>query len=142
MNTDARQRLETLLDREIQLAEELAGTLLRERAALTGSEASEVAAQAEKKVRLLADFAALEGERQRLWEPPVGEVAPSIATRWRSLMQIMTRCRMANDVNGYMINVRRHQVAQLINILRGGPAVTYGPEGKTSVKALRALARA
>jgi flagellar biosynthesis/type III secretory pathway chaperone len=93
-------------------------------------------------VRLLADFATLEGERLRLWEPPVGEATPSLATRWRSLMQIMARCRMANDVNGYMINVRRHQVGQLINILRGGSPVTYGPEGKTSVKALRALARA
>ncbi len=142
MNTDARQRLETLLDREIQLAEELAATLALERDALTGSEASEVAAQAEKKVRLLAAFATLEGERLRLWEPPVGEATPSIATRWRSLMQVMARCRMANDVNGYMINVRRHQVGQLINILRGGSPVTYGPEGKTSVKALRALARA
>ena len=142
MNTDARQRLETLLDREIQLAEELAATLVGERAALTGSEASEVAVQAEKKVRLLADFASLENERLRLWEPPVGEFAQSVAARWRSLMQIMARCRTANDINGYMINVRRHQVGQLINILRGGSAVTYGPEGKTFVKALRALARA
>jgi flagellar biosynthesis/type III secretory pathway chaperone len=142
VNNDTRHQLESLLDREIQLAEELATTLAREREALTGSAAAEVAAQAQRKVDLLAEFATLEGERLRLWEPPVDEFAQSVAARWRSLMQLMARCRSANDVNGYMINVRRSQVGQLIDILRGGSGVTYGPEGKTFVKALRALARA
>ncbi len=54
----------------------------------------------------------------------------------------MAVCQKANEVNGYIINVRRVQVRQLIDVVRGGAAVTYGPQGKTFSKALRALARA
>jgi len=38
--------------------------------------------------------------------------------------------------------LRQGQVRQLIDIVRGGPALTYSPQGKTFAKALRALARA
>jgi flagellar biosynthesis/type III secretory pathway chaperone len=58
------------------------------------------------------------------------------------LMELMAGCRTANDVNGHIIHVRQHQIRQLIDIVRGGPAITYGPQGKTFAKALRALARA
>jgi len=57
-------------------------------------------------------------------------------------MELMAGCRTANDVNGHIIHVRQHQIGQLIDIVRGGPAITYGPRGKTFAKALRALARA
>ena len=54
----------------------------------------------------------------------------------------MAGCRTANEVNGHIIHVRQHQIRQLIDIVRGGPSVTYDPQGKTFAKALRALARA
>jgi flagellar biosynthesis/type III secretory pathway chaperone len=57
-------------------------------------------------------------------------------------MELMAGCRSANEVNGYIIHVRQHQIRQLLDIVRGGPAITYGPQGKTLAKALRALARA
>ena len=62
--------------------------------------------------------------------------------RWRALMELMAGCRTANEINGHIIHVRQHQVGQLIDIVRGGPAITYDPRGKTFAKALRALARA
>ena len=62
--------------------------------------------------------------------------------RWRLLMELMAGCRSANEVNGHIVHVRQHQVQQLLDIVRGGPAVTYSPQGKTLAKALRALARA
>ena len=43
---------------------------------------------------------------------------------------------------GYIIHVRQHQIRQLIEIVRGAPAITYDSHGKTFAKALRALARA
>jgi len=49
---------------------------------------------------------------------------------------------MANEVNGYIIHVRQNQIRQLLDVVRGAPSVTYGPQGKTFGKALRALARA
>jgi flagellar biosynthesis/type III secretory pathway chaperone len=57
-------------------------------------------------------------------------------------MALVAECRTANEVNGYIINARQGQVRQLINLVRGGAPATYGPQGKTSSRALRALAQA
>ena len=55
----------------------------------------------------------------------------------------MAGCRIANEVNGRIIHMRQHQIRQLIDIVRGAPAMTtYSPQGKTFAKALRALAQA
>jgi flagellar biosynthesis/type III secretory pathway chaperone len=54
----------------------------------------------------------------------------------------MAGCRTANEVNGYIIRVRQNQIGQLMDVLRGASPITYGPQGKTFAKALRALARA
>jgi flagellar biosynthesis/type III secretory pathway chaperone len=142
MTNDARHRLELVLDREIEVARQLAATLAAERDALTGNSPTAVAEQSAQKVALLGTFAGLEGERLGLGEPPFSQISNIAAQRWRDLMEVMAVCRKANEVNGYIINVRRVQVRQLIDVLRGGAAVTYGPQGKTFAKALRALARA
>jgi flagellar biosynthesis/type III secretory pathway chaperone len=149
MNTDAR-RLEELLDREIEAARCLSITLVAERAALTGDAPAVVQELAAEKVRLLGLIEKLEGERRSLWGPAdannAGAIASglgsAVAERWRSLMELMAGCRTANDVNGHIIHIRQNQIRQLLDIIRGGPAVTYGPQGKTFAKALRALARA
>ncbi len=142
MTHDARQRLEAVLDREIEVARQLAATLAAEREALTGNSPTTAAEQAARKVTLLSTFAGLEGERRSLAEPPFSQVSDTAAQRWRDLMDLMGICQKANEVNGYIINVRRAQVRELIDVVRGGAAVTYGPQGKTFAKALRALARA
>jgi flagellar biosynthesis/type III secretory pathway chaperone len=111
MNSEARRRLEDLLDRE--------------------------------KVRVLATIEKLEEERRDLCAAPNAPgIAVTVLERWRALMELMAGCRTANDINGHIIHVRQNQVRQLIDIVRGGPAVTYDPHGKTFAKALRALARA
>jgi flagella synthesis protein FlgN len=142
MNDAALQQLETVLDREIQLAEELAATLSTERAALTGLAPAAVVEQAAIKTALVGRIESLENERRSLWEPAVVESSARVNARWRSLMEVVARCRKANDVNGYIINTRSGQIRQLIDVVRGGAPVTYGPAGKTFSRALRALARA
>ena|SRR5271166_1135762 len=142
MTNDARRRLEVVLDREIEVARQLAATLEAEREALTGNSPTAVAEQAAQKIALLGTFAGLEGERCSLAEPPFSQVSDTAAQRWRDLMEVMAICQKANEVNGYIINVRRVQARQLIDVVRGGAAVTYSPQGKTFAKALRALARA
>ena len=57
-------------------------------------------------------------------------------------MELMAGCRTDNEVNGHIIHIRQNQIRQLIDIVRGGAPLTYGPRGKTFAKALRALARA
>jgi flagellar biosynthesis/type III secretory pathway chaperone len=142
MTQDAR-RLEDLLDREIALARALAATLAAEQLALTGQSAAAVEQNAAEKIRVLESIEKLEEERRALCASPLSAgIAATVAERWRALMELMAGCRTANEVNGHIIHVRQHQIRQLIDIVRGGPSITYGPQGKTFAKALRALARA
>jgi flagellar biosynthesis/type III secretory pathway chaperone len=143
MIQDARRRLEDLLDREIELARVLAATLAAEKTALTGDSSRAVEENAAEKIRVLEAIEKLDQERRVLCASPTSPgIAASVVERWRSLMDLMAGCRTANEVNGHIIHVRRHQIRQLIDIVRGGPSVTYDPQGKTFARALRALARA
>jgi len=139
---DDRRRIESLLDSELALAEQLATTLNTEREALTGPSPDAVREQAAAKVDLLVRLEEMERARRDLCARQDMTAVPSIASRWQSLLALMARCRTANDVNGYIINVRRHQVQQLLDVVRGTKPLTYGPAGKTFPRALRELARA
>jgi flagellar biosynthesis/type III secretory pathway chaperone len=140
MEQDARRRLEDLLDREIEVARSLAANLAAERAALTGDSPQAVEQKAAEKIRIFGTIETLETERRGLWAAP--GLAATVADRWRALLELMARCRIANDINGHIIHIRQNQIRQLLDIVRGGPAITYNPQGKTFAKALRALARA
>ena len=154
MNQDARRNLEDLLDREIEAARLLSTTLAAERGALTGTAPEAVQEKAAEKIQLLGMIERLERERQAVCAETGLDIsgnagdanAPSagglVSERWRSLMELMAGCRTANEVNGYIIHVRQNQIRQLMDILRGATPVTYGPQGKTFARALRALARA
>jgi flagellar biosynthesis/type III secretory pathway chaperone len=145
MNHDARHRLEELLGREITAAQSLARTLAAERAALTGDSPEAVKEKAAEKVALLNNIEELEGARRTLWGAAGADGADFghiVAERWRALMELMVGCRKANDVNGHIIHIRQNQIRQLFDIVRGGGPTTYGPQGKTSTRTLRALARA
>jgi flagellar biosynthesis/type III secretory pathway chaperone len=144
MNHDARHRLEDLLSREITAAQSLAQTLAAERAALTGDSPEAVKEKAAEKVGLLHGIEELEVERRSLWGAggdgtTFGRI---VAERWRALLELMAGCRKANDVNGHIIHIRQNQIRQLFDIVRGGTPTTYGPQGKTLTRTLRALARA
>jgi flagellar biosynthesis/type III secretory pathway chaperone len=153
MQQEARRRLEDILDREIEAARHLSDTLAAERDALTGDAAAAVEQKAAEKIELLGTLDRLEHERIALCAATGlrvpdnksrddGGVAHAVADRWSALMDLMARCRTANEINGYIINVRRNQIGQLMNIVRGNTPVTYGPQGKALGSALRALARA
>src|SRR5277367_5735983 len=137
MDQDARRRLEDLLDREIEVARSLAETLAAERTALTGDSPAAVEQRAAEKIGILGMIEKLEAERRNLCAAPNGSaLIETVAARWRALMELMAGCRTANEVNGHIIHVRQHQTSQLIDIVRGGPAITYDSQGKTFAKAL------
>jgi flagellar biosynthesis/type III secretory pathway chaperone len=143
MDQDARRRLEDLLDREIEIARNLELTLAAERTALTGDSPDAVEQKVAEKLQLLGRIEKLEEERRALCATPAASgIAATITERWQALMQLMAGCRTANEINGHIIHVRQHQVRQLLDIVRGNSPLTYGPQGKTFTKALRALARA
>jgi flagellar biosynthesis/type III secretory pathway chaperone len=147
MKSAGRHDLEDLLDREIDVARSLAATLAEERRALTGDSPETLTEKSAHKLRLFENLEKLESERRTLCG--VGKSAPAdfdfastVAQRWRALMELIAGCRSANEINGQIIHMRQGQIRQLIDILRGGSSDTYGPQGKTFAKALRALARA
>jgi flagellar biosynthesis/type III secretory pathway chaperone len=143
MEQEARRRLEDLLDREIEMARGLAATLAAERTALTGDSPDAVELKAAEKLQLIGSIEKLDEERRTLCAAPADpSLGATVAERWQALMRLMASCRTANEVNGHIIRVRQHQVRELIDIVRGSSPLTYGPQGKTSAKAQRALARA
>lgn len=156
MNGETHRRIASVLDREIEAARSLAATLTAERTALTGTSTEAVSAAAAQKVALFAALERLETQRRDLCSaadialpsiragriPAIAGVPEALADRWRALLELVAGCRIANEVNGYIINARRGQVNQLLQILRGGTPVTYGPRGRTESQSLRALARA
>jgi flagellar biosynthesis/type III secretory pathway chaperone len=156
MHTEAHQRLEQVLDREIETVRSLAAALETERAALTGDSPTAVQEAAAQKIELFGQIEQLGRQRLELCDaarvslpsmqagriPVIAGVSSILATRWLALLELMSACRIANEINGYIINARRGQVRQLLQILRGGTPVTYGPQGKTYAPSLRALARA
>ena len=142
MNVDDPRRAEAVLDGELALAEQLVRTLEAERAALTGTSPDTVAEAAAAKLELLTRLEQLEQSRRELCQGSDMTLSEGLASRWRSLMQLMARCRSANEVNGYIINVRRNQVQQLIDVVRGTNSFTYGPTGRAASTSLRGLARA
>jgi len=145
MSSQTQHRLEDVLDREIEAARLLSAALKAERAALTGEAPDAVHQTAAEKIRLFAAIETLEAERRSVWGSPDDAVpahAETVTERWRTLMDLMAGCRTANEVNGHIIHIRQNQIRQLIDIVRGGAPMTYGRQGKTFAKALRALARA
>src|SRR6185437_14810783 len=114
MIQDARRTLEDLLDREIELARVLAATLAAEKTALTGDSPATVEQNAAEKIRVLEAIEKLEQERRVLCATPTAPgIAATVVERWRGLMELMAGCRTANEVNGHIIHVRRHQIRQL-----------------------------
>jgi flagellar biosynthesis/type III secretory pathway chaperone len=156
MNGDTHRSLEVVLDRELDAARSLVMTLDAERAALTGTSPQAVIDKAAEKTELFSLIEKLEAERRQLCDaakislpnmssgrtPLMTGVSDSVADRWRSLLELIASCRIANEVNGYIVNARRGQLNQLFQVLRGGASLTYSPQGKTFAKSLRALARA
>lgn len=152
MNHGDASRLQEVLDREIAAASDLAAVLDVERAALTGDSTAAVTAAAARKIELFGVIEDLETQRRKLCgasgvvltriATAAAGAPPAIAQRWARLLAIIAGCRVANEVNGYIINARRGQIRQLLQIIRGGAPVTYGPQGRHSGTSLRALARA
>jgi flagellar biosynthesis/type III secretory pathway chaperone len=153
MSEDARRRLEDLLDREIEAAGSLAAVLDAERTALTGTSSTDVEERAAEKMGLLRSIEKMEDERRSLANA-AGQSLPGtrltreaglaagVAQRWRTLMDLMSRCRSSNQVNGYIIRTRQHQLLQLLGVVRGAAPLTYTAQGKTFARTQRPLAKA
>jgi flagellar biosynthesis protein FlgN len=146
VNAFVQTRIEALLDQQIEVARSLASVLEAERDALTGNSPESVCKQAAQKLQFLELFERLESERRRLHADaglnPAAAATQTIAQRWRSLMGLLAACRNANETNGLIVNLKQGQIRQLLDIIRGGPSVTYGPQGQTFAAGVRPLARA
>lgn len=65
-----------------------------------------------------------------------------LARSWERLLQLAERCAELNRTNGGIINLRRRQVTEVLHIIGGGRAETYGPgRGGDVPDRKRAIAR-
>ncbi|MDE2304311.1 MAG: flagellar protein FlgN [Gammaproteobacteria bacterium] len=151
MQPEAEAALSAVLDQELDLARAMAELLARERAALSGDSPDAVITSAADKSRLAERFEACERRRQALilaagidadQDPRRADLPASVAQRWSALLAVAAECRNANEVNGYIVHSRQHQVRQLIDALRGGTPATYGASGRVASASLRAIAQA
>jgi flagellar biosynthesis protein FlgN len=146
VNALIQTRIESLLDQQIDVARKLAAILEAERDALTGTSPELVCEKAAQKVQLLERFERIEAQRRGLYAeaglPATAALSQTITQRWRSLMGLLAACRNANETNGLIVNLKQGQIRQLLDIVRGGPSITYGPQGQTFAAAVRPLARA
>jgi flagellar biosynthesis/type III secretory pathway chaperone len=149
VNADLEHSIAALLERQIAIAEDLGALLGAERAAITGPSPDALAQSAADKIALLGALDRTETERQHAFAAAGLDAATGaaplpdgIVRRWRTLRRLAADCRRANDLNGYLIRSRQHQVAQLLDALRGGTPGTYGRNGRTaSTAATRPLAQ-
>jgi flagella synthesis protein FlgN len=150
VNAELERSIADVLDRQIAIAEDLGALLGVERAAITGPSPDALAQSAADKIALLGALDRTDAERRRAFAAAGIDAAPAsgaaawpdgIARRWRVLRELAAECRRANDLNGYLIRSRQHQVVQLLDALRGGSPGTYGPNGRASSAATRALAQ-
>jgi flagellar biosynthesis/type III secretory pathway chaperone len=156
MNDETDLHLKGVLDREIAAALALTTTLEAERVALIGDAPQAVIDKAAEKTRLFGLLERLEAERIEICDaaqltlPPLQRGQPFVTAgvsemvggSWRALLDLIAGCRIANNVNGYIINARCAQIGQLLQVIRGGSPTTYGPHGKPFGGTLRELARA
>lgn len=136
-------RLDDCLVRQIEAGRRLLEQLHLETAALQAGDAARVEQVLAPKQAALEDFAALDGERERLLreagcgkdpEEVEGWIArgdpqrrPSMTSNWRRLLALAAECRQQNQVNGALIQAGLRHLRQVMDLLSGRPPGETAP---------------
>lgn len=141
------EHLDRILSQSVREATGLESALQREGAALAARDIDELnTAVAEKQSRVRA-LEALTREQTELLQRQGYETSAHGMDRvlrdwdedgvlrpvWDRLVEVMSRCRHLNQVNGGVVETSRRRVDQALHILRGEENRTelYGPRGRT-----------
>ena len=146
MAIDWQQVLNELIDRELELAQELGEVLASERDALSTVDPGALDASTARKQACIEELSALDVERRHLCSstgltPDRGgmerlliqaDPQGALAERWRTLLARLEYCREANDNNGTVLRMHRRRVTEALGILNGVAAnnAIYGDTGE------------
>lgn len=156
-------RIEAILIAEQKAVQALLAALEAEAAALGGRDPETLAKATADKTSALEALETLERERRDFcarigagpsqadmdaWLAAFADGATEMSVlreRWRSLTELLRRCRQTNQANGLVVASLQRRVQQALNLMRNGstePPV-YGRSGSTAASpAARAIARA
>ena len=144
-----RESLATLIAQESAALGELASLLEHEHELLLKNEVAALESAMEKRQECTGKLVRVEDERRSLcrvhghavdldglerllaWCDAQG----SLKARWAECATRARRCRDLNDKNSALVNARMKRVESLLEVLTGkaGGALTYGPQGASSV---------
>ena len=154
-----RQQLGQILDQEIQAAGDLLESLAGEFEALRTNNPDAIDAAGTAKRERIERLELLEHERKDVclacgYSIEESGVAAMLAwcdedneltSRWNALLNLIGKCRTANEVSGQVVTMQRRRVQLALRLLHGRsnePGV-YGPTGEaTSKDAGRSIATA
>ena len=115
------------MQEQIRCAEAMLAALDRENQALLDGNTDGLNLVGAEKVQLMESLESLERERRLMAQVPDGGTAGQ--SHWQRLLELMEECRRRNERNGALVNLRREQVDQALNVLRGAELELYDASG-------------
>jgi flagella synthesis protein FlgN len=155
MATTSFKPLQSILQTEQQLSEQLLAIMMAERDALINSDIDTINAMSEKKQPLVLQLEQLGRQRDAILQAEgftadkeglsayISNQTPQDAERLASMIENLKitarKCRENNHINGGIVNVNRQHLQRAMNIFRGRDinASSYGPGGEYTSQVVR-----
>ena len=155
-NTSIEKELTSILQQEQQCLEQIIQILTTENSAILERETTSLDSLLDKKLILLSQLEQLEKQRQNFFEQQTGisykhsdfshfikqHPSQDIQDLWQMIKVKLPECKKQNELNGRMINIRKENTEQILQILLGRPQntpQTYSHLGQTSLQKRSAL---
>ena len=151
-----KEQLNTILEQENTCLSQIVHLLKIEHKAIIDRDTSTMGSLLDKKSPLLSKLEQLDKQRQGFYEK-INRLAYTnknftryielqsserVSTHWKQIKQQLSQCKKQNELNGRMINLRKNNTEQILQILLGHPmnnTQTYSHLGQTHLQKRSAL---
>ncbi|MCW8931224.1 MAG: flagellar protein FlgN [Gammaproteobacteria bacterium] len=150
------KKLAEILEQEEQCLEQVIQLLKTENTAIVERDIQVIDHLLDKKLMLLSKLEQLDKQRQHIFEQLSGisysnnnfshfmkqHPSQEIQQIWQQVKAKLPECKQQNEINGRMINIRKDNTDQVLQILSGRPQnnpQTYSNLGQTSLQKRNAL---
>ena len=148
--------LSTILEQEQLCLDQVIQLLKTESMAIVERDINSMDHLLDKKLPLLSKLEQLDIQRQHFYEQQTGfsyhntafshfieqQCSESVRTLWQAVKEKLPECKSQNELNGRIINIKKNNTEQILQILLGRPAnnsPTYSHLGQTNMQKRSAL---
>lgn len=148
--------LSTILEQEQLCLDQVIQLLKTENMAIVERDINSMDHLLDKKLPLLSKLEQLDIQRQHFYEQQTGfsyhntafshfieqQCSESVQTLWQAVKEKLPECKTQNELNGRIINIKKNNTEQILQILLGRPAnnsPTYSHLGQTNMQKRSAL---